>query len=251
MTKNKNQVTKQKKAWPLSKKTTIILCAVVAIAVGLTVILLTAPDNIAKALNGNAKVYDNVTITITTTTIDLELIKSSGTEATESTDATEETELPTSTQVTTILKNGDSYYETDDYSQSYFYYKDGKRYVRYYDDMLGMGDGQWIEETVEDANLTPSFDFSVLNSIQVDTLEEADGRYIPLDMDEVFFAIKDTEFRSYYANRFVSFRFDGEKLTEIRVHYIFDDKYQVSEVYSFTYGDALMTMPALDGTNGQ
>ncbi len=226
---------------------TVVSVFVVIVAVALAFVLMSR-DNIENALDSSAKIYDNVTITIQQKRIDLETVAQAELTATEATGETteDESESYAVTYTTTLQKDGDFYYEESEALKCYFYPKDGNTFALYYDDMQSQSTGEWVETEGESSNLKPAFDLAVLDRINGSMLEKVDGKYVPIDMDTVFYTVFNGEFKEYYKSRYIEFQFDGGKLECITARYTFNSKYQIAEEYHFAYGDASVEVPGLD-----
>ncbi len=238
----KSKNTPKKKSFLNNKKVQIgvVLLGVVLLAALVANAVLA--DRVSTALNSRARAYNNVTVTIQQTMIDLVLAGQASENGEES--------IPAELYTTTVQKDGSSYYEVSDTTACYFYQQDGEAYVLYYDDQMEISQGQWVQAPVKDTNWKPAFDFSVLDKLEAAMFEKIDGHYVPVDMDQVFFAFFSTGDRSYYKSRDISFEISAGKLKTITVHYIFNAKYQITEVYSFEYGNAAVTVPNIDTEGG-
>lgn len=157
----------------------------------------------------------------------------------------------------TLKKDGDVYYEESLGGRRYYYPRNGKAYVLYYDDFYGIkkDDGDWVEAPAANYSISKSFDFDILKSIDRKKLHKQGSVYIPdMDyLDALFFKllnINENNYNKYIVNS-LSIEFEKGKIRQISASALYDNKYQMEETYSFTYNNTAIEVPQVDKVFGE
>lgn len=168
--------------------------------------------------------------------------------------SSEESSEPETTQVSVMKKDGDVYYEDGLSGKSYYYSRDGKNYILYYDDFYGIyaDNGKWVEVETEDYSLSLTFDISVLEKITKSDLKKTDKGYVPKEnADEVFYEILRIQNKENYQNCEIYFQFDNGKISEIKTVCIYQGEYEIIQTFEFTYEDDAIEIPEPDVAAGE
>ncbi len=165
-------------------------------------------------------------------------------------------------EISVLKKDGDVYYEEGLSGKCYYYTRDGKDYVMYYDDFYGINkdNGKWTEVPAENYSIAPSFDFSVLDKIKKSDLKKSGDYYVPKkDTEQVFFDVLKIQNKQYYSDCGIKFSFEKGKITGITADYIFKytgtssdsegQEYTAKLTYTFSYNDEEIKLPKADVTN--
>ena len=165
-------------------------------------------------------------------------------------------------EISVLKKDGDVYYEEGLSGKCYYYKRDGKDYVMYYDDFYGINkdNGEWTEVSADNYSITMSFDFSVLDKIKKSDLKKSGDYYVPKkDAEQLFFDVLKIQNKQYYSDCNIKFRFEKGKISEITADYIFKytgtssesegNEYTAKLVYTFSYNDEEIKIPEADVKN--
>jgi len=149
-----------------------------------------------------------------------------------------------------LEKQGKLYYEKGFNGENYYYSRDGQNYISYFDDNYGRGDGNWTE-MVNDGSFSPMFDISLLDKIDLKSLERKGKYYIPINAtDDVFFTLWKILRKDDYSDISIKFSIEDSKIKEITADYIFGGKQKFTDIYTFSYDGIKIEVPSADMTYG-
>ncbi len=142
-------------------------------------------------------------------------------------------------------KYGDIIHETGRTGERYYYKRDGKDMVMFYDDYYGLKskEGKWTEIYAEDTYAAPSFEVKNLEKLgkvrfkKVNDQQIGDTYYAIKDYsDKYFYKLIGINDESKYKYTELHFYFDSKKISKIVATYIYDGSYEGKIVYEFQYG---------------
>lgn len=263
-----------------SKRGKIILCATIAALVLIIAAIVAVSlnsDRVGTALDPESKSYERVQVRVTQSLENLSDDSSYSSDYTNSTitdglssdtdsqSAASQTSSAEPEEISVMKKDGDVYYEEGLSGKCYYYSRDKKDYVLYYDDFYGINadNGKWTEVSADNYNIAPSFDFSVLDKVKSSELKKKDGYYVPKKEDStLFYDLLGIKNKDYYSEYDIKIYIEKGKLKKIETEYVFNYSASGSEIgtvtsfrakqnYEFSYDDEKITVPKADVTNAE
>jgi len=146
-----------------------------------------------------------------------------------------------------LEKRGKIYYEEGFNGKNYYYSRNGQNYISYFDDNYGRGDGNWTE-MVNDGSFSPMFDISLLDKIDLTSLERKGKYYVPISTtaNDVFFTLWKILRKDDYSDVSIKFSIEDSKIKEITADYIFGGKQKFKDIYTFSYDGIKIEVPLAD-----
>lgn len=168
----------------------------------------------------------------------------------------EQQDNTTTYDVSTIRFDGDTIHEKSDLGETYYFTRDGQRFViYYYEDLLTSikreeGEdvkGEWIETPGESYGTLVSFDLKVLDAYVESDFKKVEDHYVPKgNVEEVFFDFLRIKQVENYTNTDIKFYFDNGKMSKIVAAYTYDDTMNIVQTYKFSYEDEKIVIPEAD-----
>ncbi len=148
---------------------------------------------------------------------------------------------------TTLEKAGDVYCETLGQSKTYYYTRDGQRYLCYYAQELGKDGGTWTERSLEDTYAEMGFDFACLDQIDLKKLDrdgssftaQAEYRDALLQLLLGF----DSSLQKDYRADDIRFRLEGSQIASIRIEFAYKANLYMYYEYTFAYEKQEIALP--------
>lgn len=226
--------------------TVVLITAIVAFSVfGVRAI------SFHSAFNSSKSSYKNAQITIKQKVVIFN-IDYSPENTVGSDDKTEVTNQDKSYETTTTVKiNGDKYYEESEDYALYLFSENGKDYVLSYDQLYGKKSDSyaWTKSEVNEDVIIKSFDFNVLDDIELKRLHYKDGEYKPEYeyWNRIFAKIKNSSQLNMdiYDIENISIEVQHSKISKIKLEYILDGLQSISEEYSFSYEKEIIEIPSV------
>ena len=176
---------------------------------------------------------------------DYSSILGDGNEATQTEDGISDNIDDNLAEMCVMEKYGDIIHETGRTGERYYYKRDGKDMVMFYDDYYGLKqkDGKWTEVYAENTYAAPSFEVENLEKIgkvkflKVKSQENDETYYAIKDYtDKYFYKLIGISDESKYKYTELHFYFDSKRISKIVATYIYDGSYEGKIVYEFQYG---------------
>ena len=234
----------------MTKKTRLLLiigASAAAAAIAATLLFLFLRGGLKEALKPEK--YDRVMVTVVQTR------KLTAPTAASSSEAQYEDEEPAQTDddakpevLSVMKKDGDRIFEEGVGGKYYFYPRDGKKYVLYYDDMMGIYEkGYWVEAPAEQFSGKQGFTVSDLSKISPDEFVKKGDAYVPKGdrLAHVFFTllgVTESSMPKYY-NYDIQVKVRNNRIESILATYVFDYTYEITLEYKFAYEFPAITIP--------
>jgi hypothetical protein len=182
------------------------------------------------------------------------LMKSDSLESEPEDQNSQSTEAPPSSEDEKMVmkKDGDIFFEEGQNNKIYYYYKNSEFYVTYFDDMLGLKKGKWVEIKQKDFGRLPLFDFNILKKLSSKDFIFKDGAYTPKasKLNEIFYLIfgigKINQEKYFIYDLNISIK--NKRIEKITANYIYDEKISSIQTLLFTYDNIKLSVPSAEET---